>query len=156
MIHQPACLIRRWRAESRDQRFKAAFRRIFPRCVFDRPSRLSQSRSSFFLWACLFSVLRPRRRCKTRSVLSPSLRRYPHFISRESFSVFSGSFHAVYSSKYVFLGFSARSPLPRSLKCSDDYVLHVRILYLALTLLERRDQYLILLVRLHNTLTWPR
>ena len=155
MIHQPACLIRRWRAEIRDS--KPPFGEFSPDAFLTAPlASLSQSRSSFFLWACLFSVLRPRRRCKTRSVLSPSLRRYPHFISRESFSVFSGSFHAVYSSKYVFLGFSARSPLPRSIKCSDDYVLHVRILYLALTLLERRDQYLILLVRLHNTLTWPR
>ena len=112
-------LIEPWHAfsagkgRSERQTFKAAFRRIFSPDAF----LTALAPVSFFVPVYSpSSALRPR----LQGVLSC---RYPHFISRESFSLFSGSFRAVYRPKYArFLPPTLHS-YPRY---SDEYSFHMK------------------------------
>ena len=80
--------------ESRDS--KPPFGEFSPDTFFDRarsPAPVSFSGPVYSSYFGLESAKLSLRCC------FPKQCRYPHFISRESFSVFSRSFHAVYSSK---------------------------------------------------------
>ena len=111
-------LIEPWHAfsagkgRSERQTFKAAFRRIFS------PDAFLTALAPVSLG--LFTLRRPHFGLALQGVLSC---RYPHFISRESFSLFSGSFRAVYRPKYARF-------LPPTLhsysRYSDEYSFHMK------------------------------
>ena len=107
------------KGDQRDKLSKPPFGEFLPRCVFDRARSLAPV-SFFGPVYSPSSALRPRSARTLQGVLSC---RYPHFISRESFSLFSGSFRAVYRPKYARF-------LPPTLhsysRYSDEYSFHMK------------------------------